>query len=186
MAILILGVVLFLGIHLLPSSVPLRTFLVARLGFNPYRGLFSLVSLVGLALVVYGKAHAPYLHGFAPPPWGRHVAMLLMLLSALCFAALYLPTNLKRITAHPMLWGTAFWGGAHLFANGDVASMILFGSFLVFALLDIYSSNLRGAVPQVRAVPFSRDLLVGIVGVVIYVTLLFLHPYFAGVAVLRI
>lgn len=183
MSLLFLGLALFLGVHLVPFAVSAREALVARLGKNGYRGAFSAVSLLGFVLLIVGMKSAPFVHVFTPPSWGRGVTFALMGAFAVCFAALYLPTNLKRVTAHPMLWGTAFWGAAHLFSNGDLASLALFGGFLVFALLDMWSLNRRGAKPKTERVPASRDAVVVVVAISLYVGLLFLHPYAFGVGI---
>jgi uncharacterized membrane protein len=183
MTLLVLGLTLFLGIHLLPSVPVWREVLVARLGAKAYRGLFALVSFLGFGLIIYGKSHAPYVHGFFPPPWGRHLTLTLMLLSAIALAAIYLPTNLKRFTPHPMLWSTTLWAGAHLCANGDVASLLLFGSFLGFGLFDIWSCNRRGALPKKERVPLVKDLLVVGLGLISYGVLIVLHPLVIGVPV---
>jgi uncharacterized membrane protein len=95
-----------------------------------------------------------------------------------------LPTNLKRLTAHPMLWGTAAWGAAHLLANGDLASLLLFGSVLCFALFDMVSANRRGARPSQKRASLAQDALVVAVSALNYVALLLLHPWLFGVAVL--
>ncbi len=183
MGLLVLGVSLFIGIHLLPTMATLRAGCVSRIGHKPYRAVFALVSFIGFGLIVYGKAQAPYVHGFSPPSWGRHVTMLSTLLMAICFAALYLPTNLKRLTAHPMLWGTVFWGGGHLFANGDVASIILFGSFFAFGLFDMWSLNQRGAEKKSEVLPWSKDALVVVLGLINYGLMIFLHPVVIGVGI---
>jgi uncharacterized membrane protein len=177
--------VLFLGVHLVPTRPGLRNALASRLGDNGYKGAFSLVSLLGLALIIWGKSLAPYCHVFTPPAWGRHATMGLMLLSCIGLAAIYLPTNLKRLTAHPLLWSTVFWGAGHLLANGDLASVLLFGGFLAFALLDIWSANSRGALAQTKPQSILRDAVVLALGLVLYAGLLVVHPHAFGVAVLH-
>ncbi len=186
MLFLAIGLVLFLGVHVFPHFKNVRSTLIRRLGKLPYRGLFSLISLVGFGLVVWGKGAAPYVHVFSPPVWGRHATMSLMLVSTVLLASIYLPTNLKRWTAHPMMWATTVWAGAHLLANGDLSSLLLFGGFFVFGLFDIWSANLRGAEIQQAPVSKAADVRVLLVAVLLYGLFVFIHPYAFGVAVVRI
>jgi len=182
MTLLILGLVLFIGMHLLPASVPARGALVERLGFNPYRGLFSLVSLAGLALIVYGKAQAPFVAVWQPPAGMRHLALAIMPFSFMLLAASKMRSNVKRFTRHPMLWGVALWALAHLLANGDLASMLLFGGFLAYSLFAMWSANRRGATLSDRRHPVGRDMMVAVVGIALYVLLLVLHGRLFGVS----
>jgi uncharacterized membrane protein len=181
---LILGLAVFFAAHLVPSVPALRDLLIQRLGKKAYRGAFSIVALVGLVLVVLGKGAAPFEAVYAPPSWGRHVTMLAVLLAMILLPAAHMPTNIKRFTAHPMNWAVVLWAGGHLLANGDRASLLLFGSFGLYALFDIWSANRRGAAPSGEKLPASRDLRVIAAGLVAYAVLLFLHPYLFGVPVL--
>jgi uncharacterized membrane protein len=180
MLLLALGLLVFVGIHVVPMRPLLRASLVASLGETKYRALFSLVSTVGFVLLVWGKAQAAYVPVFSPPAFGRAATFVLLAGTALAFAAMYLPTNLKRITAHPMLWGTTFWALGHLLSNGDAASLLLFGSFLVYALVDMVSANRRGARPSTQTVAVWRDAVVLALAVGIYCAALYGHPWIAG------
>jgi len=182
MLLLGLGLVLFLGIHLVPMMPALRAGLARRWGEKTYRGVFSLVSLVGFVLLAWGKSRAPYVHVLTPPAFGRSATFVLLSGTALCFAALYLPTNLKRLTAHPMLWGTTFWALGHLLSNGDLASLMLFGTFFVWALADMVSANRRGARPSQQTVPLWRDGAVLVLAAGIYGAVTWAHPFLSGVA----
>ena len=175
------GLALFFGVHLVPMRPQLRARLAQTLGEKTYRGLFALVSLGGFVLLVIGKAQAPFVHVLVPPAFGRSAVFILMGAAAVCFAGMYLPTNLKRLTAHPMLWGTTFWALGHLLANGDQASLLLFGSFLVFALADMVSANRRGARPSSQAIPLWRDAVVLLLGLGLYVAALHGHQHLTGV-----
>jgi uncharacterized membrane protein len=183
MTLLILGVVVFIGAHLVPSVPPLHSSLRARVGRNRYRGLFSLVSLIGFALIVVGMGRAPFMPVWNPPAWADRVAVWIMPVALVLLVAAFLPTNLKRVTRHPMLWGVTIWAAAHLLANGDLASLILFGSFGAFSLFDMWSANQRGAELSTRVVPYWRDLLVILVGAIVYVGLLHSHGRLFGVPV---
>ena len=184
MTMLVVGVSLFVGVHLVPSAPALRNALRQRLGNNGYRGLFALTSAVGFVLLIVGMGQAPFVTVWNPPLWGRYVALYVMPLALTLFVAAYMPTNLKRLTRHPMLWGVAIWAAVHLLANGDLASLILFGSFGGFALFDMVSANRRGAELSTRAVPYWQDLLVVLVGAVVYVAVLYGHAWLFGVPAL--
>ncbi|MEM8608513.1 MAG: NnrU family protein [Myxococcota bacterium] len=184
MLVLSIGVVLFLGTHLVPSAPGVRQRIIDRIGFNPYRGLFSLASLAGLVLIIVGKGHAPVDPLWVPRNWGFTTAVALMPLAFIFLVASYLPTNLKRVVRHPMLIGVALWAGLHLLCNGDVASLILFGGFLAFSVFDIVSANLRGAKRADTPVPWWRDLIPIVGGVLVYFVFLHYHGSLFGRTVL--
>ena len=144
MTLLIAGLVLFLGIHVLPMAGGLRSQLRAAVGDKPYRGLFSLVSVLGLGLIIYGKSVAPYVpvwQGWLP---GRHLALAVMPFVFILLAAANMPGHIRARLKHPMLIGTVLWAGVHLSVNGDLASIFLFGGFLVWAIIDLLSAIARG------------------------------------------
>ncbi len=184
MLLLATGVAVFIGIHLVPSRPPLRDRLIQQLGFNGYRGVFSLVSLAALLLIIFGKRAAPRVPLWEPPSWGFEATVVGMPLAFILLAAAYLPNNLKRFTRHPMLWGVAVWAGLHLLSNGDLASLILFGGFGAFAVFDMASSNRRGATLSNRMVPRSLDLLTVTVGLAAYGLFLYYHQALFGRSVL--
>lgn len=175
--LLSLGMVLFIGIHLLPTASGLRSGFVGRLGEDRYRGMFAAIAFAGLILIIVGKAYAPYVHLWVPPVWGRHAAHGLMLPALILLPAANMPTNIKRFTRHPMLWGVTLWALAHLLANGDLASLILFGGFGVYSLFDMWSANRRGATLSTEMLPMKKDVMVVVAGLVTYALFAFLHPY---------
>jgi len=183
MTYLIIGVALFCGMHLFPAAAGLRQSLIARIGENPYKGLFSAIALAGIVLMVMGYSNAELIQVFSPPAWGRTATAILMLLSLILFAAANMPGNIKRITRHPMLWGLVLWAVGHLLSNGDRASLILFGGLGVFGLLAMLSANLRGATKQIHKVPYMKDIMIIVAGIVVYIVLIFAHPYLSGVAI---
>jgi len=183
MITLILGLLLFFGIHLLPSAIDLRRSLLTRLGEGTYKGLYSVISLLGLILIIVGMAAADFQSIWLPASWARSIAVPLMLPSFILLAAANMPSNIKRFTRHPMLWGVTLWAALHLLANGDLASMILFGAFGLFALLGRLSANRRGAQKQQQVLPLAKDLIAVAAGLVAYVFFLVLHPTLFGVAV---
>ncbi len=184
MTLLISGLVVFLGIHLLPSFSGIRAELLEKYGEKRYKGLYSLVAAIGLILIIMGMIYRDFVHLWVPPVWGRHAAIALMLPALILLGAANAPTNIKRFTRHPMLWGVTLWACAHLLANGDLASLILFGSFGIYSLFDMWSANRRGAEKSTEIYPISKDLKVIGMGVVVYVGLLLAHPYIIGVPVL--
>jgi uncharacterized membrane protein len=106
-----------------------------------------------------------------------------MPVALILLVAAFMPTNLKRFTRHPMLWGVTIWAAAHLLANGDLAGLILFGSFGAFSLFDMWSANRRGAKLSSKVVPYWRDLLVVLIGGIVYVGILHSHGLLFGVPV---
>ncbi len=185
METMILGLVIFFAIHLLPSVPTLRSILFARLGEMPYKGIYALISFAGLALVVIGKGEAEFVAVWEPLSWSYMVTNVCMLLALYCLVAMNMQSNLKRFTAHPMLWGITFWSSGHLFTNGDQASIILFGSFLVYSQFAIFSANRRGAKPAGRKISVRHDATVAVISTVVYVGLANIHPYFTGMELVR-
>lgn len=151
MLLLIAGLAFFVTIHLVPTSPDLRRTLTARLGENGYKGLFSLVSLAGLALIVIGFDRTQDLLGsenpilWDPPVWTRHIAFLLMIPALILLVAAYVPSRIRTAAKHPMLAAVKLWALSHLLANGDLASMLMFGTFLGWAVYDRISVKKRGA-----------------------------------------
>lgn len=182
MAILAIGLVLFLGIHVVPALPPLRAACVARLGENPYKGLFSIVSGIGLALIIVGYAYAPRGEQlFAPSTGAREAAPFAVTLALILLAAANLPSHLRRFLRHPMLLGIGIWAMVHLLANGHAKATILFGAFLAYAALDLGSVVARGAVksftPKLR-----YDVMAVGGGLVLALLVMWMHRILFGVA----
>jgi len=144
---LIAGLVLFLGLHSVRIvAEPWRESVIARIGRNPWRAVYSIVSLAGFALLVwgYGQARLDPVVVWSPPAWTRHVTSLLVLPAfVLIVAGNMRGTRIKAAVGHPMLLGTKLWAAAHLVSNGMLADIVLFGSFLVWAIVDYASSRRR-------------------------------------------
>jgi uncharacterized membrane protein len=147
MAILILGLVIFLGLHSTRIvSESGRQKAIARLGEGPWKGLYSVVSAIGFVLIVWGfaraRSDAPQL--WTPFPGARHITMLLMLISLILLASyLFKRSHITAAVHHPMVWGVLLWSVGHLLANGSAADLILFGAFLVWSIADLASSYAR-------------------------------------------
>jgi uncharacterized membrane protein len=148
MWMLIGGLLLFFAVHLVPTRPELRARVVGSIGSGPYMGLFALVSLGALVLIVLGYGQMQGLargnpQVWVPPSWTRHVAMLLMLPALILLVAAYVPSRIRSAVRHPMLAGVKLWAFAHLLANGDLASVLLFGSFLAYGVYDRISVRHR-------------------------------------------
>ncbi|GAB4518493.1 MAG: NnrU family protein [Parvularculaceae bacterium] len=183
---LIVGIIVFLGIHLIPTFPKARAKMVKAMGPGKYRATYSLIALFGFVLIIWGFAQArPAPVVWTPPEWSRHVAMLLMLPVFVLLVSGRLPGKISALARHPMLVAIKLWALAHLLVNGDVASMTLFGSFLAFAVYDRISMKRRDA-PQAAAAAFGRnDILALLVGLGIYVfMILWAHPFLFGVPVI--
>ncbi|MGH6866864.1 MAG: NnrU family protein [Methyloceanibacter sp.] len=187
MALLIVGIVVFLGIHLLPTFPHLRGALIGRFGENGYRILFSVLSVAGFVLLVWGFFRAPVIQVWSPPAWTRWVAIVLMLPAFIFLVAAYVPGRIKARLKHPFLVAIKTWALAHLIANGDLASIVLFSSFLAYAIYDRIAVKGRaetGIVTTPRTGPARNDIIAVVVGAALYlVFLIWLHPLLMGRAV---
>lgn len=187
--ILVVGLVLFLGMH--ATRIPndqRRSGMIARLGKNKYRTIYTVVSIVGLVLIVYGygQARLEPVFVWSPPAATRHIAALLMLFSMILLAACYVPMNhLKAKLQHPMTLSVKLWAFAHLIANGTLADIILFGSFLVWAILTFKSARKR-AIPMgftgdgPTKVGTLMTVVVGVLGWLIFAA--WLHVHLIGIS----
>lgn len=186
MTLLIAGIVVFLGLHLLPTVPGLREKLAGSLGETGYKALFSLLSVAGFVLLVYGFAKAPVVQVWSPPPWTRWVAIVLMLPAFILLVAAYVPGRIKATLKHPFLVAIKIWALAHLIANGDLASIILFGSFLAYAVFDrinLKRRAARGLITVPGTGPPRNDVIAIGLGVALYgVFLVWLHPLLIGTA----
>ncbi len=181
---LALGVLLWTTTHLLRGAAPqAREAVIARIGLDRYKGLFSLLIVASIVLIVAGwRGTTPELV-YLPLPWGRSAALILMMLALVLFAASGVPTNIKRWLRHPQLSGVVVWSIAHLLANGDSRSVLLFTGLGSWALLQIVVINRReGAWLKPPPVTMVAELKPLIAGIVAYVVLFFAHPYLFGVS----
>lgn len=192
MMLLIVGILIFLGIHLLPTVPDIRDSFRTRLGETTYKAVFGIISLIGFIVIVLGY-HKMQLHLggknpilWDPPTWTRHIALVLMLPAMIFLAATYIPSRIRTALKHPMLIAIKTWALAHLLANGDAASVILFGSFLAYAVYDRISLKSRGGEASAVAAPSTgvmNDVLVVAIGVALYAALLFGgHEWLIGVS----
>jgi uncharacterized membrane protein len=186
MGLLILALVVFLGIHLVPAMAGIRESLVQRFGENSYKWLFSILSLATLAFVIWGYAQAPRIDVWSPPIWTRHVATLLMAVAMVVLMGAFFPGRIKQTLKHPMLVAIKIWALAHLLANGDLASMLLFGSFMAYAVIDrIMQKGKPERVPVGAPASPHNDKIAVVVGLAVYFAIVFfLHKWVIGVPVL--
>jgi len=188
MTVLILGLLIFLGAHSVRIvAEPWRAAQIARVGPMGWKGLYSLASAVGLALIVwgYGMARGQPVVLWTPPIWARHVTASLTVLAFVLLAAAYVPANrIKTVVGHPMLMGVLLWALAHLLANGTLAAVILFGAFLIWAAVDFASARRRDRVSGTHypvGTP-ARDAVVVVVGLASWALFAFvLHGWLIGV-----
>lgn len=183
MALLVTGLVFFLGIHLLPTAPGWRTAAATRWGAQRYKGLFSLVAFAGLALIVAGYGMAePGPRLFAPWPAAIAVAPYAITLSFILFAAANMRTHIRKIVQHPMLLGLLVWALVHLGANGDTRGTVLFGAFAAYAVVDLLSAMRRHAV-KAFAPTARHDVIAIVAGVVLALVVMTFHRALFGVVV---
>jgi uncharacterized membrane protein len=189
MSMLVLGLVLFFAIHSVSIvNDPWRNRMAAKVGEWPWKGLYALISIIGFALIVwgYGLARLDPVVLYAPPAWLGPVAMVLLIPVFPLLLAAYLPGRIQAAARHPMLAATQLWAVSHLLANGMLADVLLFGAFLVWAVLDRASMTHRTqrAIPHL-APPEANDLLVVAGGLALYAGfVLWLHGWLIGVPLL--
>lgn len=189
MLVLVAGIIIFLGAHSFTTCRAARLGVIARLGPEGYRGLHSLVSLAGFGLIVWGFARyraEGLIPLWTPPAWGSHLTLVLMWFSFVALAcANPAPSRIRGWLRHPMLVAIKIWALAHLLANGDAGGLLLFGSFLAWAIFDRIAVKRRGDLGAARGTAFTRaDAIAVAAGTVVYVAMLFLHPLLIGVPVI--
>ncbi len=184
MALLILGVLIWSCVHFVPClGVGMRAACIERIGEGPYKGVFALSIIAAIVLMVVGWRSTTPAAVYDPPAWGASAASLAMLVSLVLFAGSGAPSNLKRIVRHPQLTGLATWALAHLLANGDQRSLVLFGGLGAWAVVTIMAINRRdGAWQKPEPVPLAAEAKLAVGVVVVYALLVLAHPYIAGVA----
>lgn len=188
MTVLLLGLFLFLGVHSVRIfAEDWRSAWIHQHGALRWKGLFTLVSVLGLVLVVwgYGAARTAPVDLWTPPAATRHVAALLMLPSFVLLTAAYVPgSRLKAKVRHPMVLGVKVWALAHLLANGRLADVVLFGSFLLWAVLSFRAARQRDRAAGLPALPLysGRDVITAFVGIFAWIIFaLWLHGPLIGV-----
>ena len=187
LAIMILGLAVFIGAHAFVTRRGERAALIARIGEGPYKGLFSAVSIVAVVLIAWGFGRyraTGWIEVWYPPLWPRHITVLLMWIASICIVAAYSPGKIKATLKHPMLVGVKTWAAAHLISNGDLGSIVLFGSILAWAVFDRISLKQRSdpGGPPILAGGTRQDIIAVVGGTILYLLLGFaFHPWVVGV-----
>ena len=193
MTLLVLGLILFIGIHAVTILRTQRAALIGRLGEGGYKGLYSLVSFAGLILIVWGYVSyraGGYIPVWEPPRWTRHLALTLMLPVFPLLIGAYVPGRIKAVLKHPMLVAIKLWALAHLLANGDLGSVLLFGSLLAWAVAARISLKRRSELSVVSAAlapdaatARRNDIIAIVAGLAIYAVLVWRgHVWLFGVS----
>jgi uncharacterized membrane protein len=189
MTTFLVGLGLFFATHSLPMAPKWRTRLQSLASAPAYRLILSLLSAVGLVLIVIGFGRVRWDPGVNPalwtlPPWLRHVTMLLMLPAFILLVAAYVPSRLRTATKHPMLAGIMLWAVAHLLVNGDLAAILLFGGFLLWAVADRVAVAQRASAPPPPG-GVAGDVTAVAGGVALYLFMLaWGHAWLIGVPLL--
>jgi uncharacterized membrane protein len=185
MILLVLGVLATSLIHLVAAVPALKAGLKARIGERAYGPVFGVASLVGLVIIVIGwqwTREVEFIDVYDPPEWGRHVNYLLTLIGFICLGIFLFRGSFRQKLRFPMAIAAMFWATGHLFANGDLASVVLFGGFLAYAIAHIVIASANGIrpSPEVRQ---GHDLVSVLAGLALYGVMTQLHPVLIGVPV---
>ncbi len=182
MGLLIIGLALFIGVHLVPSSLALRGMVTGAIGLNGYKAAFSLLSAAGLVLIWIGYARTPYEPIFTPSETARLILPVAMALAFILMACAYAPGRVRRVVRHPMMASVLIWSVLHLLANGDLASNILFGSFAIWSVAAILSAMRRGQkLGDDRVRPWA-DLIAAAIGLIVFGIVFYNHAWLFGVS----
>lgn len=183
MGVLITGLAIFLGVHL-SRVLGVKAVVVRGIGEPLYAVFYSVLSAIGLTLVIYGHILAhPSETVWLPPEWTRTVALVAVPIALILLAATYLPCHIRSFTRHPMTLGVFLWSGAHLLANGELASLALFGGFFVWSAILLAEGYLAGGAFE-RPGSWIADLAAVILGLGAAAALAVFHMQLFGVAVI--
>ncbi len=188
LAVLIIGLVVFIGGHVFVTQRKARAALIAHIGELTYKALFALVAIVALALIVWGFAHyrtEGYIQVWSPPSFMRHITVALVWPAIIFATAAYIPGDIKRSLKHPLLVGVKLWAFAHLLSNGDLGGIILFGSILGWAVYDRISLKHRvdPGGPPIPIGGTKNDVVAVVAGTLLYLAVGFVFHPLAGLPV---
>ncbi|MGI9350547.1 MAG: NnrU family protein [Rhizobiaceae bacterium] len=186
---LIAGIILFLAVHSIRVIAPdFRERMIENLGEMKWRGLYSIASIAGIAILVWGYGQARYdnVYIYSPPIWMNHLQSLLMLIAFIFFVASIVPdSRIKKTIGHPALLSVKIWAVGHLLVNGDLASLLLFGSFLAWAVITLINAKRREEVIIENVPALRNDIVVVAGGLVLWALFVFwLHELLIGVPVI--
>ncbi|UTW54555.1 NnrU family protein [Kordiimonas sp. SCSIO 12610] len=183
MLLLILGLFLFISLHLIPTAgATFRSKVIERHGKKKYAAAFALTALISLTIIVVGWRSSDPGFLYTPADWGYHITPLLTLFAFILFISSNAPTNIKRFIRHPQMTGIFFWGLGHLFANGETRSVLLFGGFCLWAILSMISANKRdGTWVKADKQPIAKDIVTLTIAVGLYAGFIAIHEWLIGV-----
>ncbi len=186
MTILIVGLVIFFGIHVL-TATPLRSVMVGAIGEKPYKGMFSLLSFVGLGLMIWGFGMSRYgpdsaIIVFNPPSWSHFVTLVLVAIALVLIGASHGKGYMRKWVKHPMSLGVGLWALGHLFSNGNMNEVLLFGSFVAYAIFDVLLCTIKGKAKTFEP-EFKSDMKAIVIGGALFAAILFFHYNIFGVSV---
>ncbi|WP_026607410.1 NnrU family protein [Methylocapsa acidiphila] len=189
MLVLAIGIVVFLGGHIFTTFRETRDRLIARYGEATYKAAYSVVSLIGFVLIVWGFARyraEGLIPLWSPPIWARHLTITLMWFAFVALACVNpAPSRIRGWLRHPTLVAVKIWALAHFLANGDAGGLLLFGSFLAWAVYDRIAVKRRGDMGAPRIAAFTRGDAIALgAGTIAYAAMILLHPYLIGVPVI--
>jgi|AP82_1055514.scaffolds.fasta_scaffold26416_3 uncharacterized membrane protein len=175
------GIIIFFGIHLVPLIGKLKVFLKDKLGEGPYMGLFSVVSLTGILLIIFGyESNSNFLYSINGKAY--IYAKYIMFFSLTLFIAANMPTYIKKYTKHPMSLGIAIWTVLHLMVSPDTTSVILFGSFLAYSSVSVIVAELRDSKSKEVIPKIHYDIFSIVLGIVLTFLAFNFHEYLSGVS----
>lgn len=189
MLMLIAGLLLWSLVHLFPSLLPeVRTGLLKKPGEGPYKGIFALFLVGAILLMVFGWRSIEPQPLYAAPTEGLHlITMALVAAAFILIGAANVPTNVKRYLRHPMLTGVMVWGIAHLLANGDDRTTVLFGGLTIWAAIEMIAINRReGAWQKPDPVPVQKDVMLVVIGLVLTAAVAYFHESLSGVQIVAL
>jgi len=194
MIVLIIGLVIFFGMHLVPVT-GVKSSLIERMGEKKYQSIFSIISLVGFIIIIYGfglidtcnsmmaDCETDNFYLWDSFEYSKEISFLLMPISIIFIVASQMKSNIKKVVHHPMLIGVLIWSFVHLLSTGDLRSIILFASFGAFSIIDIIFT--RKTAEQGISFSILNDVVVIVVGLVLYSIILYFHEYVSGLQVVE-
>jgi uncharacterized membrane protein len=184
MLLFIAGLFFFIILHLVPTTgAALRASLIFKYGKKRYAAGFALCAIISLTMIIFGWRMSNPGFVYAPPVWGYHVTPLLVLIGFILFIASNAPTNIKRVIRHPQMTGVFLWGAGHLFANGELRSVLLFGGFCLWAILSIISANKRdGEWVKPEKQSSVKDIITVGIAIGLYAGIIAIHEWLLGVS----
>jgi len=180
MVLLVAGLALLMILQRLHRTSGLSSALIDKIGLASYWTGLGAFALAGVALVLAGKAHAGYMYVWLPPAWLQLFVLPLMFVAFVCIAAEIVPSNLRRFTHRPFLWGVVLWAVTHLLVKGDLAAITMFGGFGLLALLEIGTVKPRGTQRSAQALPWTNESLTVAVGGILFIMFFYLHADLFG------